>query len=187
MIRIAEKKDTKELCDLIWIVLKDMELPILEKLPEKQLKAMVQEAMLNENYRYSYRNGIVCVRDNQIAGVSYGYKGELEPIIDKPLTDIMEKLKIENGRLFTDEETQPGEWYLDTLVTAPSFRRQGVAAELLAALPEFAKDQGETVIGLCCDEKNESAKQLYEKMGYQKVGERMLSGHRYNHMQYNVK
>ncbi|MEG0552731.1 MAG: N-acetyltransferase, partial [Carnobacterium sp.] len=87
MIRIAEKKDTKELCDLIWIVLKDMELPILEELPEKQLKALVQEAMLDENYRYSYRNGIVCVRDNQIAGVSYGYKGELEPIVDKPLTD----------------------------------------------------------------------------------------------------
>ncbi len=187
MIRMAEKKDTKELCDLVWIVLKDMELPILNELPEKQLKEFIQEAMLDENYRYSYRRGIVCVRDNQIAGVSYGYKGELEPIIDKPLTDIMEKLNLENSRLFTDQETQPGEWYLDTLVTAPNFRRQGVAVELLTALPEWAKEQGETVIGLNCDKENGSAKQLYEKMGYQKVGERLLSGHRYNHMQYKLK
>ena len=187
MIRMAEKKDTKELCDLVWIVLKDMELPILNELPEKQLKEFIQEAMLDENYRYSYRRGIVCVRDNQIAGVSYGYKGELEPIIDKPLTDIMEKLNLENSRLFTDQETQPGEWYLDTLVTAPNFRRQGVAVELLTALPEWAKGQGETVIGLNCDKENGSAKLLYEKMGYQKVGERLLSGHRYNHMQYKLK
>ena len=187
MIRMAEKKDTKELCDLVWIVLKDMELPILNELPEKQLKELIQEAMLDETYRYSYRRGIVCVRDNQIAGVSFGYKGELEPFIDKPLTDIMEKLNLENGKLFTDEETQPGEWYLDTLVTAPTFRRQGVAAELLTALPECAKEQGEIVIGLNCDKENGSAKQLYEKMGYQKVGERMLSGHCYHHMQYKLK
>lgn len=187
MIRMAEKEDTKILCDLIWIVLKDMELPVLNDVPEEQLKNLMQEAMLDENYRYSYSRGIVCIRDNEIAGVSYGYKGELESVIDQPLTGRMEKLNFENSILFTDKETQPGEWYLDTLVTAPNFRRQGVAAELLSALPEFVKDQAEAIIGLNCDEQNSSAKQLYEKMGYRKVGERVLSGHQYNHMQYKIK
>lgn len=187
MIRMAEKEDTKELCDLIWIVLKDMELPVLNEVPEEQMKNLMQEAMLDENYRYSYSRGIVCIRDNQIAGVSYGYKGELESIIDQPLTSRMEKLNLKNSVLFTDKETQPGEWYLDTLVTAPNFRRQGVALELLTAVPDFAKQQGETVIGLNCDKQNSSAKQLYEKMGYQKVGERVISGHQYNHMQYEIK
>ncbi|MGB3161609.1 MAG: GNAT family N-acetyltransferase [Carnobacterium sp.] len=186
MIRTAEKKDIKELCDLVWIVLKDMELPILNELPEEQLKKLVQEAMLDDNYRYSYNRGIVCIRDSQIAGVSFGYKGELEPIIDLPLTKIMKKLDLENSILFTDKETQAGEWYLDTLVTSPEFRRQGVAAELLASLPDFVKDQGESIIGLNCDKENNSAKRLYEKMGYQKVGEREISGHQYTHMQYKI-
>ena len=186
MIRLAEKKDAKELSELIWIVLKDMELPILNKIPEKQLKRLVQEAMQDENYRYSYRRGIVCIRENQIAGVSYGYKGELEPFVDQPLTKIMEEAGFKNSSLFNDKETQPGEWYLDTLVTAAKFRRQGVAAELMTALPDHAKAQGETIIGLNCDLENESAKQLYEKMGYQKVGERTLSGHHYHHMQYHI-
>ncbi|WP_034552359.1 GNAT family N-acetyltransferase [Carnobacterium funditum] len=187
MIRMAEKKDTKELCELIWIVLKDMELPILKELPEKQLKRLMQEAMLDEDYRYSYRRGIVCIRNNQIAGVSYGYKGELEPFIDQPLTKIMGELYLENSLLFTDEETQSGEWYLDILVTEPTFRRQGVAVELLSALPDFAEEQNEPIIGLNCDEENGPAKQLYEKMGYQKIGERVISGHRYHYMQYTLK
>ncbi|WP_234987940.1 GNAT family N-acetyltransferase [Carnobacterium iners] len=184
---MAEKKDIKELCDLIWIVLKDMELPILNELPEESLKKLMQEAMLNEHYRYGYRNGIVCVRDNQLAGVCFGYKGELEPIIDQPLIKIMEELNFKTRLLFTDEETQSGEWYLDTLVTAPNFRRQGVALELLSALPDFVKKQGETIISLNCDQDNESAKQLYEKMGYRKVGERTIIEHRYSHMQYTIK
>ncbi|WP_414838954.1 GNAT family N-acetyltransferase [Carnobacterium sp. TMP28] len=187
MIRMAKKEEIKELCDFIWIVLKDMELPILTEFPEASLKTLMQEAMLDENYRYSYRNGVVCVRDNQVAGVCFGYKGELEPIIDQPMTKIMEQLNVKNRSLFTDEETQPGEWYLDTLVTAPNFRRQGVALRLLSALPEVVKKQGEAIIGLNCDQDNDSAKQLYEKMGYRKVGERMISGHRYDHMQYTIR
>ena len=186
MIRQAEKKDIEQMLELVWIVLQDMELPALAIIPEQQLKALLHKAMQSEDYRYSYRRAIVCLREGQIAGVAYGYKGELEPYIDQVLTDLLQAAGLGEVQLFTDSETSPGEWYLDTLVTSVDYRKQGVAMELLAALPKVAAAQGETIIGLNCDQENASAQALYRKMGYQTVGENTISGHRYDHMQYHI-
>lgn len=186
MIRPAEKEDIDQLIALVWIVLEDMELPLLKQEPENHLKALMKKAMLTENYRYSYRRAIVCLRDETIAGTAFGYKGELEPEIDQAFIEVTQAAGLENGHLFQDTETHPGEWYLDTLVTHAAYRGQGVATELLAAVPEIAKSQGEAFIGLNCDQKNESAKRLYQKAGYQKVGECTLSDTVYDHMQLSL-
>jgi ribosomal protein S18 acetylase RimI-like enzyme len=42
------------------------------------------------------------------------------------------------------------------------------------------------VIGLCVDQANPNAQRLYERKGFAVVGEQMLSGHKYNHMQKNI-
>ena len=186
MIRPAVKEDIDQVIALVWIVLEDMELPLLKQASENRLKALMKEAMLNENYRYSYRRAIVCLRDGNIAGTAFGYKGELEPEIDQAFIEVTQAAGLEDGHLFQDTETHPGEWYLDTLVTDAAYRGQGVATELLAALPEIAKAQGETLIGLNCDQKNQPAKHLYQKAGYQKVGECTLSGTVYDHMQLSL-
>ena len=36
------------------------------------------------------------------------------------------------------------------------------------------------------DEKNPKAKKLYERHGFKVVGQRMISGHLYDHMQKNI-
>jgi len=42
---------------------------------------------------------------------------------------------------------------------------------------------GKNRIGLNVDETNPGARRLYSRLGYQTVGTRQLSGHRYEHMQ----
>ena len=87
--------------------------------------------------------------------------------------------------LFPDSETFAGEWYLDSIVTKQSARGKGVAHQLLQALPTLATAAGETVIGLNCEKDNLQAKKLYEKVGFRTVSERILSGHVYDHMQWD--
>lgn len=187
MIRTARAEETMDLAELVYIILQDMELPIIENMPKNELLRLLSEAMQEETYRYSFRNGLVCERDGQIAGVAFGYKGELEPVIDRPLMRIAQKYGYgDSFQVFIDSETQPGEWYLDSIVTHPDFRRQGVATELLETVPEWASRQGETVIGLNCDQQNLSARQLYERQGFVKAGERRLASHMYDHMQKKI-
>lgn len=185
MIRKAELSDIDQLVEWVWIILEDMELPLLKQIDSISLKNMMKEAMENKNYRYSYRRAVICVRDGKRAGVCFGYKGELEAVIDDPLNEKLKEYGVVEP-LFKDDETIRGEWYLDSLVTDENFRGQGVATELIEALPAIAMAENEKIIGLNCDQQNKKAQQLYLKIGFKKTWECTLGDHLYDHMQWNV-
>lgn len=179
MIRKAEKKDTKDLIDGIIAIWKDMESPIVTKIPQQELEEILRESMLNPDFRYHYANGIVCERDNEVAGFIFGYKGEEEQNLDKTFDTL---LRERNIHLSFDKETKAGEWYIDMVFTKANFRKQGVASELLASLPEIAKKSDESLIALNCDQINDKARRVYEKQGFQKASEITIVGHLYDHM-----
>lgn len=185
MIRQAHKKEIPVIIDLVFIILKDMELPLLEKIPETTLKQMMAKAALDPTYRYSPERVTVYEKEGQVIGMAAGYPDTDEPIIDLALHKIMEEAGYpEDYRLFTESEVFPDEWYLDTLVVNEQYRGMSIGKKLLTYLPEVAKNTGNDKIGLSVDVKNPQAKKLYEKMGYQTVGECMIGGHLYEHMQY---
>lgn len=185
MLRKAKMTDIEQLVEWVWIILEDMELTLLKGIDTDTLKQLMKEAMKDENYRYSYHRARICIREGERAGVCFGYKGELEPTIDEALNEKLKAQGIEEV-LFQDSETVPGEWYLDSLVTDVNFRGQGVASELLKALPSIAKSENEEIIGLNCDQLNQRAQQLYLKMGFEKVWECTLGHHLYDHMQWKI-
>lgn len=187
MIRKAQKEDCPELYDLIHEIFVDMELPLLDLLEPDVLKAAVVRAMHEEVYRFSYLNGLVCEEEGEILSCCFGYPGASEPVIDAALRTAFEEMQVTAPRLFPDSETFAGEWYLDSIVTKQAARGKGVAARLLQALPTLASAAGETVIGLNCEKDNLQAKKLYEKVGFRTVSERILSGHVYDHMQWELK
>jgi ribosomal protein S18 acetylase RimI-like enzyme len=187
MIRFARKEDAPEIAPLILVILKDMELPFLKQTGEQKALEILEEAITDPNYRYSYSRGIVEEIDGKVAGVAYGYTDEEESIIDQPLVPILEKYQLDaSTRLFIDKETFPDEWYLDSISVSEDFRGQGIGSRLLEALPKLAKKANRSVIGLSVDEKNPKAKKLYERHDFKVVGQRMISGHLYDHMQKNI-
>ncbi|MGY3765949.1 GNAT family N-acetyltransferase [Vagococcus vulneris] len=188
MIRNAEKKDAKEVIPLIMIVLRDMELNIFQKLSEEEIISLLEIAYVEfPNYRYGYNRAIVKEIDSQIAGIAFGYPDEIEDTIDDDFIQLLISQGLsEDYRFFNEKECFADEWYLDTLVTSPHFRKQGVAAELLSALPKVAVNSGRKIIGLNCDTVNDKAKSVYLKQGFKKVGEMILADHHYNHLQLNI-
>ena len=187
MIRKARKEDCPELYDLIHEIFVDMELPLLDLLEPDILKDAMVRAMQQDIYRFSYRNGLVYEEEGEILGCCFGYPGASEPIIDAALRTAFKDMQVTAPKLFPDSETFAGEWYLDSIVTKQSARGKGVAYQLLQALPTLASASGETVIGLNCEKDNLQAKKLYEKIGFRSVSERILSGHVYDHMQWEIK
>ncbi|MGH3144639.1 MAG: GNAT family N-acetyltransferase [Rubrobacter sp.] len=61
------------------------------------------------------------------------------------------------------------EAYVERLVVAPAFRRQGMARRLLAAAEELARDAGKETLGLHVSGNNLSALLLYEAEGFVEV------------------
>lgn len=187
MIRPAEKKDLPEITPLILVILKDMELPFLDLVSEKEVLTILEEAALEPTYRYSLTRGIVYEKEGKIAGVAFGYCDTEEEIIDLPLSKILAAHNLDSElKLFKDPETFPDEWYLDSISVAEKFRGQGIGTKLLEALPKIAKKNHRSKIGLAVDKKNPKAKRLYEKMGFKEVGEYQISGHNYDHMQKKI-
>lgn len=184
MIRYAKKSDAVAIAPLVLVILEDMELPFVKKYGAKKTLALLEESVAIGDYRYGYKRALVKEVDGKVAGVAYGYPASAEKTIDEPLIPLLEKFDIpKDTRLFTDPETIEPEWYLDSISVSKEFRGQGIGGELLAALPQIAKRDGESVIGLSVDEQNPGAKRLYERNGFKTVAKTMIAGHQYEHMQ----
>ena len=183
MIRQPNPEERTQMIPLIQTIMEDMELPILKEVSPSTLHAMLKEAMLQENFRYSLINTLVYIEDGSVAGAVFGYHGHLEPQIDDPFYQLYEAYNIPSSiRLYEDSETQAGEWYIDILSVHENHRRKGIGIKLLQAVEDLAKQQGASVIALNCEEINDKAYQLYQKLGYTATSTKNLSGHSYYHM-----
>lgn len=183
MIRFAVKEDGAEIAKLVLVVLNDMELPFVKKLGEEKTIEVLTEAVKDPTYRYGYKRGLVKEIDGQVAGIAFGYPAEDEGIIDQGFTQALLSLGIEDQKLFSDPEAYPGEWYLDTICVNEDFRGQGVGSELIDSLDRIAQRENKQRIGLCVDQANPNAQRLYERKGFKVIGQQIICGHQYNHMQ----
>ncbi|MCC5890475.1 MAG: GNAT family N-acetyltransferase [Alkalibacterium sp.] len=186
MIREARKEDAEQVVELFRIILTDMELPIMDKVSWEELKPALVEAAKMENYRQSYKNALVKDIDGQIAGFCFGYKGGLSDTVYEPLSTILDAHNLPQFETFMANETVPGEWYIDSIVTHPDFRGRGIGKELMEAAYKRARSVGMPVVGLNVDHDNPRAKALYEAQGFVKTGEITLAEHQYDHMQKKI-
>ena len=183
MIRQPNPEERTQMIPLIQTIMEDMELPILKEVSPSTLHTMLEEAMLHEDFRYSLTNTLVYIEDGSVAGAIFGYHGHLEKRIDDPFYQLYETYNIPSSiRLYEDSETQAGEWYIDILSVHENHRRKGIGMKLLKAVEELAKQQDASVIALNCEEINDKAYQLYQKLGYTATSTKNLSGHSYYHM-----
>ena len=81
------------------------------------------------------------------------------------------------------DETEAGEYYLDSIAVLPEFRGQGVASALINAFCDKAFAQGHNRVGLIVDFDNPNAEKLYTSLGFERVGTRIFFGHKMWHLQ----
>lgn len=151
---------------------------------------MMTELVRMDDSQYSYRNTIVAMADGQIAGSLTGYEGkDLHRLRTRFINAAREHLGQDYSNM--DDETGPGEYYLDSLCVKKEFRKRGIATTLLRtaikehACPSEGRD-GEPV-GLLVDHTHPWAERLYKSIGFRFVNETSWGGHAMNHLQYPVR
>ena len=143
---------------------------------------VLEEIARRDDTQYSYRNALVAEVNGQAVGAIIAYDGALlYPLREKTLSVIH---KYNPEFRFTDDETQAGEYYLDSIGILPDYRGMGIGRTLLLALREHVEKANHSCIGLLVDYDNAHAERLYQSVGFKRVGTKLFIGHDMWHMQY---
>lgn len=137
--------------------------------------------------QYSYLNSRVARDDDgAVMGVCVSYDGALLKVLRRPFFD--EAVRNLGWEMTPQEvedfpgETEPDEFYLDTLMTLPAYRRRGIGRALIADAAKKAACAGKP-LGLLCEPDNHRARSLYESLGFRSVGQRPFANHQMDHLQ----
>ncbi|MGX7349415.1 GNAT family N-acetyltransferase [Dolosicoccus paucivorans] len=182
--RPMELTDSSNVLDLLWIIFEDMELPLLQQYPKDQLKELLEQAMTHSTFRYYKDHGIVAEQRGQVVGVIFVYPGKKESLIDEALNKLLDEQLGRGVRMFTDLETSPETYYIDSLVVYPKAQQQGIAKELIQQAKQKAIQEGFNRLDLNCDVENTNAKTRYENWGFKTRKQRYISEHLYDEMTY---
>lgn len=145
-------------------------------------RRMMTRLVARDDSQYSYRNTLVATTDSgDIAGIITAYDGgQLRPLREAFLQAAKEEL----GRDFTGipDETEAGEYYIDSLAVHPEYRKQGIASALLREM--IHRNGLQQPVGLLVDVTHPWAERLYLALGFRQVGTATWGGHQMKHLQY---
>jgi len=149
-------------------------------------KSVLMSLFKREDSQYSYLNTLVAVDDNdQVVGVCISYDGgKLKELRKAFLETALQLLEMDHSCI--PDETQEGEWYIDTLAVREDFRHQGIATNLLKAAIKRAEQHDSKQVGLLVDFGNPKAEHLYKNVGFRYQNDNEWGGHPMKHFVYTI-
>lgn len=144
---------------------------------------MMTRLVAMEDSQYSYRNTLAATTsDGMLVGILVGYDGgHLRKLRQRFLEEALLAFGIDYTGM--DDETESGEFYIDSLAVSREFRGNGIAGKLLSAAEKWAFGMDLPSVGLLCDKGNPLAERLYLKHGFQYVNDTVWGGHSMKHLQ----
>lgn len=150
----------------------------------KDVHDIFERLAARDDTQYSYRNTrIARDRDGNAMGVCISYDGADLKRLRRPF--FKEANAILGWNLSDSEiedipgETEPDEFYLDTLMTLSQYRGRGIGKSLIMDAASKAVKTGKP-LGLLCDTDNLRAERLYVSAGFKLMGQRPFAGHTMN-------
>ena len=148
----------------------------------EDVEALFSSLARREDSQYSYRNSLVAVdSDNNVMGVIVSYDGARLHRLRKAF---MSEAETAIGLRFDgepDDETDPDEYYLDSLAVFPPYRGKGIARQLIEAASLRAAAAGKP-LGLLVSKTNPNARRLYDSLGFRPCGDRPFAGELMTHL-----
>lgn len=181
IIRPASKEDARIIAEAIAMAIGSAS--VVQYCGDEYMQAL-QEVSLEEGTQYSYANTLIAEVDGVPVGAICGYDGALlAELRDNTLKVIR---KYNPSVRVVDDETEEGEFYLDSIGIMPQFRGMGLGRMLLEEMTRLAHESGHQRVGLIVDEDNPEAEKLYTRLGFRRAGIRMFFGHKMWHLQHIV-
>lgn len=137
--------------------------------------------------QYSYKNTLIAKNSNglPVAGI-IAYDGarlhEMRPEFIAGANELLGWNVTEEEAGQWEDETSGDEYYLDSLFVCPGYRGQGLARLLINEVISSNKHAAKP-FGLLVEPENETAKNIYQSMGFEPVGVNRFCGVPMTHMQ----
>ncbi|RCX17879.1 ribosomal protein S18 acetylase RimI-like enzyme [Anaerobacterium chartisolvens] len=182
MIRRAKKTDAPQVAELIYIILDEMDIPMLKAHAKPKVLEFIVRAFKGEASRFSYNNIWVKEIESHAVGMAVVYHGADAGRLDRELSGIIRDTFSLSEDIILDKEAEEEEFYIDSLCVMPEFRGRGIGTELLKSVQAEARDRGLTCLSINVELNNTRAQRLYKGMGYLTEKEIEIAGHSYFHM-----
>lgn len=150
---------------------------------------MMLSLVLMDDSQYSWRNTFVALDDEAtggdlhhapVAGAIVGYDGkDLHRLRLRFQQSALSCLNMDYTNM--DDETQEGEFYIDSLAVYPEYRKRGIASKLLQRMASHAAELG-LPAALLVDKGNPGAERLYSSLGFEYAGDATWGGHAMRHL-----
>ncbi|WP_276496596.1 GNAT family N-acetyltransferase [Pontibacter litorisediminis] len=181
LLRKATLEDSPFIATYLLLAMEDIVYKFIGVQDYSKAKDFLCYFIEKENNQYSYQNCLVAEDENELIAAVNLYDGAKLKELREP---VIHYLRSKLGRDFNPEdETQPGEFYIDALGVAPHQQGKGVGSKVLQFLINKYVVHHQLTLGLLVDEENPSAKKLYLKMGFKPAGKKVLMGKSMEHLQ----
>lgn len=185
IIRKAEATDYKAIAQCLMLAMEDIFYTFIGENSKEKAIAFLEQLVHKKANQYSYENCWVVTSANDVVGAGLVYDGAKLHQLREAVTQEIKKVF---DRAFTPEdETQAGEYYIDCIGILPSQQGKGVGSALIKFLIDYYVHQREQTLGLLVEKNNPSAKNLYLKLGFEVVGDKILVQKPLEHMQFRLK
>lgn len=181
IIRRARWNDAEAIATQMLLAMEDIVYQFIgERDTTKAMEFLLHFAARKAN-QYSWQNCWVGEEEGAVVATVNLYDGAHLGALRQP---VLEHLRSHYHNDFQPEdETGPGEYYIDAVGVACNHQGKGIGSRLLQFLvDEYVTKRGQT-LGLLVDEENPKAKRLYLKVGFTPVGKRVLFGKWMEHLQ----
>ena len=179
IVRVATQEDARLIAKAVAMAIGDEE--ALRDYCGDDYLAVLSEVARREDTQYSWRYALIAMVDGVEVGAIVGYNGTQLQELRNGTFAVLRKLI---GRTPTiADETEAGEYYLDSVAVLPEYRGVGVGQALISALCDKAFADGHEQVGLIVDFDNPQAEKLYTALGFERVGTRLFFGHKMWHLQ----
>lgn len=184
-IRHAQKEDSKFVAPLIVQAMEDLAMKLTKSSDLQNAIPVFDYFFQQKANQYSFENTLVFEENGEIMGSITGYDGSK---LNELRTPFLEYLKSEFGYdQIPEDETEAGEFYLDTVSVSKNHQGKGIGRKLIEAMILHAKEKGFEKVGLLVDLDNPEAKKLYERIGFKILKTKILMGKMYQHLVYTLK
>lgn len=179
VVRLAVSEDAGVVARAVAMAIGD-EVALCNYCGEEYLDVLAEVAR-REATQYSWQYALVAEVDGVVAGAIVGYDGARLSELREGTFAVLREC---TGRVpVVADETEMGEYYLDSVGVLPEFRGCGVGQALVAAFCDRAFAEGHERVGLIVDCENPNAERLYTSLGFERVGRKRFFGHDMWHLQ----
>jgi ribosomal protein S18 acetylase RimI-like enzyme len=174
LVRKATFSDSEAIAACLFLAMEDIIYRFIgENDPGKAAEFMLHLVRQHDN-QYSYQNCWIAEDDMKVVAAINLYDGALLSELRKPVIDhLREKF---NKEFTFDDETQAGEYYIDSLGVDPGRQGTGFGTRLLQFIIDEYVNKHRHTLGLLVEEINPNAKRLYMKLGFSSAGRKVLFG-----------